>query len=405
MKRIFTILSIWSFPLLALAANEVIVDNDTTLQLPDDGSSYTLKATSQFDSLDISSTQFTFTLSQGGRATLVSADRKGYTHNGTSHIKVSNTCDSSQSSVTIDIDPPFTTTAVTLTPSGTCGGGGGGVSGGGGSSSSSGGTSSSSVSPAPVSPTTTITTTTTKPSSTGVLSSAPALFVSSVSLGSRGDEVKRLQEFLARDKEVYPEGIANGNFGPLTKKALTAFQLKYGIIKKSTDPGSGVLGPKTRARINELVASGVVPTPEPKSSVAPLAMTPGVSSFVAFVTVFSQGARGDEVKRLQEFLARDKAIYPEGIANGNFGPLTKKALTAFQLKYGVIKDGSSLGSGRFGPATQAKVNELLGNVPEEKVQVALPTSKTEAGDSAKVKTLQDQLKALQDSLNLLKGTQ
>jgi len=124
-----------------------------------------------------------------------------------------------------------------------------------------------------------------------------------------------------------------------------------------------------------------------------------------FVSSVSLGSRGDEVKRLQEFLARDKAIYPEGIANGNFGPLTKKALTAFQLKYGVIKDGSSLGSGRFGPATQAKVNELLGNVPEEKVQVALPTSKTEAGDSAKVKTLQDQLKALQDSLNLLKGTQ
>ena len=43
----------------------------------------------------------------------------------------------------------------------------------------------------------------------------------------------------------------NGNFGPCTKHAVTAFQNKYGIT-----PTSGVMGELTRAKLNELFSSG-----------------------------------------------------------------------------------------------------------------------------------------------------
>ncbi len=42
-------------------------------------------------------------------------------------------------------------------------------------------------------------------------------------------------------------------FGPATKRAIQKFQLKYGIVKNSGDTGYGVIGPKTRAKINELL--------------------------------------------------------------------------------------------------------------------------------------------------------
>ena len=63
----------------------------------------------------------------------------------------------------------------------------------------------------------------------------------SLSLGSRGNDVIKLQEFLARDKEIYPEGLATGFYGPKTveavKTALRASQLMRSFVVVSTrDP-------------------------------------------------------------------------------------------------------------------------------------------------------------------------
>lgn len=68
-----------------------------------------------------------------------------------------------------------------------------------------------------------------------------------LSLGSRGDEVKILQEFLARDPAVYPEKLITGTFGKLTEAAVIRFQKKEAI-----SPAAGYVGPKTRGRLNEL---------------------------------------------------------------------------------------------------------------------------------------------------------
>ena len=65
--------------------------------------------------------------------------------------------------------------------------------------------------------------------------------------GMGGDEVRDLQEFLAEDRDVYPEGLITGFFGPMTENAVRKFQRKHGI------ESVGEIGPKTRARIHELL--------------------------------------------------------------------------------------------------------------------------------------------------------
>lgn len=77
-----------------------------------------------------------------------------------------------------------------------------------------------------------------------------AIFQTSLSLNSKGKNVERLQQILAQDKDIYPEGLVTGYFGAMTKKAIQRFQVKYDIA--SSGPGYGVLGPKTRAKMKEI---------------------------------------------------------------------------------------------------------------------------------------------------------
>src|SRR3989344_7540400 len=47
-----------------------------------------------------------------------------------------------------------------------------------------------------------------------------------LSFGMSGEDVTRLQEFLATDPDIYPEGLVTGRFGRLTEKAVRALQKK-----------------------------------------------------------------------------------------------------------------------------------------------------------------------------------
>jgi uncharacterized protein YkwD len=74
----------------------------------------------------------------------------------------------------------------------------------------------------------------------------PDAFVATLRRGSRGNEVARLQEFLQRDRLIYPEGLVTGYFGVLTESAVMRFQKQYGI------PRVGIVGPLTRRKLNDL---------------------------------------------------------------------------------------------------------------------------------------------------------
>jgi hypothetical protein len=70
-------------------------------------------------------------------------------------------------------------------------------------------------------------------------------------------EVSCLQEFLKlQDSEIYPEGLVTGNFLSLTQSAVIRFQEKYAaeiLAPLGLEKGTGFVGEKTRAKINELL--------------------------------------------------------------------------------------------------------------------------------------------------------
>jgi peptidoglycan hydrolase-like protein with peptidoglycan-binding domain len=74
-----------------------------------------------------------------------------------------------------------------------------------------------------------------------------------------GGQVSELQKFLAKDQEVYPEGLVTGYYGRLTEKAVQRWQAKYGVISSGGPAvtGYGVVGPKTRAKISAVCKSAL----------------------------------------------------------------------------------------------------------------------------------------------------
>lgn len=115
------------------------------------------------------------------------------------------------------------------------------------------------------------------------LTGAPAVsavFSLGLGKGDRGDEVKQLQQVLNSDPDtqIAESGIGSpGNettlFGALTEKAIQRFQVKYGIAGPG-DVGYGYVGPKTRAKLNELSGGSSAPAvPESPSSQVPAPST------------------------------------------------------------------------------------------------------------------------------------
>lgn len=82
-------------------------------------------------------------------------------------------------------------------------------------------------------------------------------FAQNLRRGASGNDVKRLQEFLKETPEIYPAGLVTGRFGPLTEAAVKRFQAKNGILE------TGVVGPLTRSKLNELLSAKAVPPPSP----------------------------------------------------------------------------------------------------------------------------------------------
>ncbi len=71
------------------------------------------------------------------------------------------------------------------------------------------------------------------------------------------DQVKKLQEILARDPNIYPEGLVTGNFLSLTQQAIIRFQEKYKneiLTPLGLERGTGFVGQSTRAKINQLLS-------------------------------------------------------------------------------------------------------------------------------------------------------
>ena len=75
--------------------------------------------------------------------------------------------------------------------------------------------------------------------------------------GSSGKEVKELQQCLAKDPEIYPEGTISGTFGAVTQAAVSKFQQKYAaeiLTPQGLKAPSGDVKAATRDKLNQLCA-------------------------------------------------------------------------------------------------------------------------------------------------------
>lgn len=192
--------------------------------------------------------------------------------------------------------------------------------------------------------------------------------------GETSEEIQVIQSFLATDPTLYPEAIVTGYYGELTQRAIERFQNRFGIVSSGSPSttGYGYFGPQTRSKFNEVYGDLEVPvvlpsTRETSSSIPPFseaqsAPTPARISHTEplFSSTLTVGSVGEDVELLQELLARDKSVYPEGYVSGFFTPLTELAVRRFQRKHGIISSGgpSTTGYGAVGPATQEKLQQL-----------------------------------------------
>lgn len=214
-------------------------------------------ASAVVSSITVGASSFSFNLESGSSLQVTSTAGKVLTTDSLSYVTV-NTCTNNQSvlkhastnnSVLVTITPQSYNCGISATNSGTgvvaSGGGGGG----------------SSIYTAPVFSNEVVPgcpigfICTRAPKAVTASGAAPAgtgaVFTAHMAFGARSTDVSRLQKLLASDTSVYPEGLVTGYFGPLTRKAVENFQVKYKVAKKG-DPGFGTVGPLTRAALKKV---------------------------------------------------------------------------------------------------------------------------------------------------------
>lgn len=158
--------------------------------------------------------------------------------------------------------------------------------------------------------------------------------------GASGTAVREIQRRLS--ELGYFNNPITGNFGSITKQAVTAFQIKCGLI------ADGIVGETTYNRLfaddaPKADAAVSVPTAAPTAAPADDDSSFGTNSVVSsstpeFSGVLKTGSVGAAVKQMQRRLS--ELGYLKGAADGAFGKDTAAAVKAFQIKCGITVDGT-----------------------------------------------------------------
>ena len=374
-KYIYLALVVTIFPLVALAGSNDVSLGDGVNIGPYD---LIIRGTTNIESIVADTASLTVTMPASSFIHIESPSRHTMSAAGvdTSYITQQQCGNSNALEITVPAGASTQTVTIGVGVDTCTGRGGGGSAVSSGSSSASSGASSSGNSTVST-PTPTPTTVAVVPTATPSVVISPiriqATFSADLSKGTTNSDVTRLQQLLASDKSIYPEGLVTGYFGPATERAVKRFQAKYGIDQV------GRVGPATRAKLGVVFGtSGATPavsvtsaTPAIPGTAPAVPATPATPATVTtgsavFTQNMSVGATGDDVTRLQKFLNSDAdtKIADEGVGSpGNettmFGSLTEGAVQRFQVKYNIAKEGDS-GYGTVGPMTRAMLQEVFG---------------------------------------------
>ena len=153
-------------------------------------------------------------------------------------------------------------------------------------------------------------------------------FREELKIGMQSIEVSMLQYYLAVIGAYYEAVMpveVTGYFGEQTERSVKSFQRVFGL------PQTGVVDRATR---NDLFRAyqGIVESVPPQYTY--VALYPN--------TVLREGASGESVKIIQQYLTYINRSYPNIPAvsdTGYFGPLTRQSVTAFQRQFGIDPSG------------------------------------------------------------------
>jgi type II secretory pathway pseudopilin PulG len=87
----------------------------------------------------------------------------------------------------------------------------------------------------------------------------------------------------------------------------------------------------------------------------------------------TQGMSDDSIKQIQEVLATDSSLYPQGLVTGYFGPLTTEAVKKFQLRHELAVTG----------VVDSETRALLETYLEERHDGKVPTGLLQRPDVTK----------------------
>lgn len=169
--------------------------------------------------------------------------------------------------------------------------------------------------------------------------------VNSKSKPKRIMEAQRILRFLG-----YYRGRTDGRYSDQLFAAILKFQQQHYLVGTAQDPGAGQIGPITMRALQGAWNRRLVAYRAQKYlTVAKIDSTikqrgRQLDSFLG------EGYYGDQVRILQQLLA-ERGFFPAEKINGNFGPLTKQAVTQFQLDRNIIKWASAGSAGYVGKQT------------------------------------------------------
>lgn len=205
------------------------------------------------------------------------------------------------------------------------------------------------------------------------MTGAPAsyTFTRDLTVGSRGDDVKALQQYLnSQGYQVAASGVGSPGsettyFGPLTQAALAKFQAAKGVT-----PSVGYFGPKTRASIGAVAGPGAPVVPVPAGAAATVdAIGPAAGTI-------PDGSIYNPVLKLR-FTAGASAVNVSSVTVTRGGYIANTMITGLSawddaaVRYGNIvtaltSDGKatlSFGTTPFSvPAGQSKVLTIAANI-------------------------------------------
>lgn len=163
------------------------------------------------------------------------------------------------------------------------------------------------------------------------ISEVERIFSEVLKRGSRGNDVRAIQYFLAFlgfFNDNLPQIAVDGIFGPATENAVRAFQRQYGLTV------DGIVGRNTWYRILDAYNATLNSLPDEYRSYSSL-LYPGYT--------VTTGASGNVVTQLQIFLrtiAQNNSAVPLITVDGIFGNRTREAVLAVQRLSGIPETGA-----------------------------------------------------------------